>query len=111
MAAIRGECKPYHPVFEIPSTSGWIPLSRYHMDVFLTKIDRGSWSYKELQVSLLLAWGYPNGYQTRAPCSVIPLQSDHSSSAFDCYTALPPTRYFGLSSKMVFGMQSLGDAF
>ena len=32
---------------------------------------------------------------------LIRLQSDHSSAAFECYTALPPETRFDLSQKMV----------
>jgi hypothetical protein len=39
---------------------------------------------------------------------LIRLQSDHSSSAFDCYTALPASKRFDLTSSMVASMNALG---
>ena len=108
MATIRGECRPGFPVFEIPTGQGWIPLSRYHIDVVLTRQIRAA----GLDVSKYKFHSFRRGaiqlaVRLEPRLQLIRLQSDHSSSAFDCYTALPATKRFDLSLLMVSGMDTL----
>ena len=112
MASIRGECNALSPVFEIPNqhgASGWIPLTRYHMDMVLTRQIMAA----GLDVSRYKFHSFRRGaiqmaIRLEPRLQLIRLQSDHSSSAFDCYTALPASKRFDLTSLMVAGMNALG---
>ena len=109
MADIRGECTALSPVFEIPVDNGWVPLTRYHMDLVLSRQIKSV----GLDVSRYKFHSFRRGaiqmaIRLEPRLQLIRLQSDHSSSAFDCYTALPASKRFDLSSMMVAGMGAFG---
>ena len=101
VASIRGECRAGDPVFAMPSKNGWSPLSRYNVDLVLTAqlknagIDSSMYSFHSFRRG-----GIQFAMRLEPRLHLIRLQSDHSSKAFEAYTALPAETRFDLTQKM-----------
>ena len=107
VASIRGECPADEPVFSIPSQLGWVPLTRYNIDVVLSAqlrhagIDSSLFSFHSFRRG-----GIQFALRLEPRLHLIRLQSDHSSQAFEAYTALPAETRFNLTQKMAAGLDS-----
>ena len=104
MAEIRGECLSGSPVFEIPTSDGWIPLSRYHVDVLLTmQIQAAGLEPSKFKFHSFRRGAIQLAVRLEPRIHLIRLQSDHSSNAFEAYCALPARTRFDLTEKMIGG--------
>ena len=103
VASIRGECIANSPVFSIPSNIGWVPLTRYNLDIVLTSQLR----YAGIDCSLFFRrGGIQFALRLEPRLHLIRLQSDHSSQAFEAYTALPAETRFDLTQRMASGLET-----
>ena len=104
MAEIRGECLSGYPVFAIPTLNGWVPLSRYHVDVLLTmQIQAAGLEPSKFKFHSFRRGAIQLAIRLEPRLHLIRLQSDHSSNAFEAYCALPARTRFDLTEKMIGG--------